>query len=94
MPPPKPATLDGTEVCDVANGPRLASMLALVGSGPRSNGFSSWAPTGGAPPASTLPAMAIESASVASRRRPVTTEVRMKFPLCGVRHVELILTCQ
>ena len=39
-PPPKPVTLSEDTLCeDVANGPRLASRIAVVGAGPRSYGL-------------------------------------------------------
>src|SRR5215204_2707504 len=44
VPPPKPATHDDTVVCEVAYGPRVAVMLASVGSGPRWYGFVVCAP--------------------------------------------------
>ena len=45
MPPPNPvADSRDTEVWAMANGPRLAEMLLVVGVGPRWYGFAAWAP--------------------------------------------------
>nr|BFE71436.1 hypothetical protein GCM10020092_047370 [Actinoplanes digitatis] len=43
MPPPKPETVEETDCCAVANGPRLASRAATVGASPRSYGLAACA---------------------------------------------------
>ncbi len=52
VPPPKPeAASDETRYSETAYGPRTASMLAVVGAGPRSYGLSAaWAPGARAEP--------------------------------------------
>ncbi|MET8348642.1 hypothetical protein [Micromonospora sp. NPDC005206] len=72
-PPPKPVMLSEDTFCeDVANGPRLASRIAVVGAGPRSYGFSAacTAPEGPArtPPATRAAASASRTARTAMER--------------------------
>ncbi|GAA1521571.1 hypothetical protein GCM10009741_23310 [Kribbella lupini] len=70
MPPPNPATVDETDVDEVANGPREASMLELLGAGPRSYGLSAaW--LGGAATA-TAPTRAAVSVTVGRTLRNLT----------------------
>src|SRR5690606_6475463 len=76
VPPPKPSawSLD-TVVWATANGPRTASMLDSVGSGPRSYGFS-WAPAGAAP-MTVEPATITPARSAPSRVRTRAMDVDM-----------------
>jgi hypothetical protein len=73
-PPPKPETLiEDTVCCAVANGPRLASRMAAVGSGPRSYGLAARAAV---PPASE-PAINARMAAAAASRRLAPVRVGM-----------------
>src|SRR5262245_3567574 len=76
VPPPKPATLDGTVVCEIANVPRVASMLATVGSGPRWNGLSAAYADGGAAATLAISASATEIRATATRATVTRAAVR------------------
>jgi hypothetical protein len=96
VPPPKPATLAGTEIWAVANGPVVAEIDARVGSGPRRN-----SPDCAPAPVGVTARVVIATASIArSAAMAEKTDLRfMWFPLVdGVEHRvssnQFRLTCQ